>query len=188
MKKLLAVLLIMSIFMLVGCSSNKDANVDPSETNDSNISQNVENKDDFDKSIYSEKVELTTTEGKKVQIHYNPTVVECIEGEDWLGYISVSLGEMTDLAVKDAKSTKEYTDSIISNNSGLEIGEQKEIKIGDYKLHYFTLTETDAGTLVDKVWAIELGSDVVLTFKCFSSVEEGSQIETELNAIKFVVE
>ena len=188
MKKLLAVLLIMSIFMLVGCGSNKDVNNDPSETNNLNVNQNVENKDDFDKSIYSGNFELTTESGKTVKIYYDPTVVEYLAGEDEFGEF-LYLGEMSDLSVKDAKSAKEYVDSIISNNDGyLKIGIQEEVEVGGYKVYYFTLNDTESGSFVDKVWAIELGSDVVLTFKCFSSVEEGSQIETELNAIKFVVE
>ena len=189
MKKLLAVLLIMSIFMLVGCGSDKDVNNDPSETNNSNVSQNVENKEDFDKSIYSENFELTTESGKTVKIYYDPTVVNYATGEDWLGKPYVVLGEMSDLSVKDAKSAKEYIDSIISNNDGyLKIGVQEVIEVGGYKVNYFTLNDTASGSFAGKEWVIELDSDVVLSFYCLSSVEAGSQIETELNAIKFVVE
>ena len=188
MKKLLAVLLIMSIFMLVGCGSDKDVNNDPSETNNSNVSQNVESKVDFDESIYSENFELTTESGKVVKIYYDPEVVEYIAGEDEFGKF-IYLGEMSDLAVKDAKSAKEYIDSIISNNDGyLEIGIQEEIEVGGYKVHYFTLNDTASGSFAGKEWAIELDSDVVLSFRCITSVKPGSQIETELNAIKFVVE
>ncbi len=188
MKKFLAVLLIMSIFMLVGCGSDKDVNNDPSETNNSNVSQNVENKVDFDESIYSENFELTTESGKIVKIYYDPTVVEYIAGEDEFGKF-LYLGEMSDLSVKDAKSAKEYIDSIISNNDGyLKIGVQEVIEVGGYKVNYFTLNDTASGSFAGKEWVIELDSDVVLSFYCLSSVEAGSQIETELNAIKFVVE
>lgn len=191
MKKILAILLIMamSASLLIGCGgSDKDTSGDVNvENNDAENNDAEKEEVVIDTSIYSEKIELVTEEGQKVQIYYDPTVVSYIAGKDEMGEYCF-LGEMTNPSVVDVESAQAYVDSIISYNEGyLEIGEQKESSLGDYMVHYFSLKDTESGGFAGEIWAIELGSDVVLTFTYMGSVEEGGQLDTELNAIKFVV-
>lgn len=188
MKKLITILLVfaMSLSLLAGCGgSDKDTDVSGDTNQETNNSE--EEKVVIDTSIYSEKMELVTEEGQKVQVYFDPTVVNYIAGEDEMGEYCY-LGEMINPSVADAKSAQAYVDSIISYNEGyLEVDEQKEFSLGDYTVYYFQLNDTESGGFAGEVWAIELGSDVVLTFNYMGSVEEGGQLETELAAIKFVV-
>ena len=148
-----------------------------------------EEQEEIDMSIYSEKVELVTEEGKKVQVYYDPTVIEYIEGEDWLGNWSIDLGALLSVAVADAESAKGYIDSIISNNGGyLEIYVQEELQLGRYTVHHYRLNDIESGSLAGEEYIIELGSDVVFTFKATIFIDEDGSLDTEFNAIKFVVE
>lgn len=201
-RKLLSLLLAMTMGMslLVGCgASDKDTSVDSNLENESNVSQDTgkddvtedttEEKDEIDTNIYSEKIELTTAEGKTVWVYYDPTIVECIAGEDWRGEYCVDLGEMLAVAVTDSESAKAYVDAIISNNGRyLEIGVQEEISLGGYTVHHFRLNDIESGSFAGEEWVIELDSGVVFTFNTIIFVEEDGPLNTELNAIKFVVE
>lgn len=198
-RKILSLLLVMTMGMalLVGCgSSDKDTNGDSNQGNASNVGQDAgkedsaDEKEEIDTSIYSEKVELVTEQGKKVLVYYDPTVVNCIEGEDWTGKYAVDLGEMINVSVADAESAKARVDDIAVTMGGdsVVIGKQEEIPLADYTIHYFTLNDKESGAFYDKMWGIELDSDVVVMFITMDSVEEGSQLEKELEAIKFVVE
>ena len=186
MKKILAIVLIMamSASLLIGCGgSDKDTSADVNQENNDSEEEKVI----IDTSIYSEKIELVTEENQKVQVYYDPTVVNCITGEDQMGEYCY-LGEMINPSVTDAESAQAYVDAIISYNEGyLEIGEQKEIALGDYVVDYFSLQDTESGGFAGEIWVIELGSNVILTFNYIGSAEEGGQLDTELAAIKFVV-
>lgn len=215
-RKILSILLVMTMGMslLAGCGdkdngtnggsnqgndsaisedTGNDSIVSEDTGNDSIVNEGIGNDDSTDKqeeidtSIYSEKIELITGKGQKVQVYYDPTVVNCIAGEDEMGEYCY-LGEIEDPSVADAESAQAYVDSIISNNGGyLEIGEQKEISLSDYTVHYFRLNDTESGAFVGKEYIIELGSDVIFYFRYMGSAEEGGQLDTELDAIKFVV-
>lgn len=193
-RKVLSFLLVMAMGMsiLAGCgSSDKDTNVDASQENELNVSQEAEKEDvkeereEVDTSIYSEKIELTTAQGKSVWVYYDPTVVECKVWED----SSVDLGEALNVEVYDAASAKEYMDFIVSGYGGkLEVGIQEEVSLGDYTVIHYGLTNTESGKLVGDECIIELESDVVFIFRTVVTVEEGSRLDTEFNGIKFVVD
>lgn len=169
--------------------------LDEDESNFVDVSQDAgeenaeEEQEEIDTSIYSEKVELVTEEGKKVQVYYDPAVIEYIEGEDWLGNWSIDLGDLLSVAVADAESAKGYIDSIISNNGGyLEIYVQEELQLGRYTVHHYRLNDIESGSLAGEEYIIELDSDVVFTFKATIFIDEDGSLDTEFNAIKFVVE
>ena len=197
-RKLLSLLIVMVMGMslLVGCGGNSNENKDNDTLqNIDNVQESttvenseIEEKEEIDTSIYSEKIELTTGEGKVVSIYYDPTSVTNLSGADWTGKEEINLGEMMSIYVTDAESAKAYVDTIIDDNGGnIGIGKQEEIQLSGYTIHYFTLNEPESGAFLDKIWLIELDSDVVCRFMVTGEVAEGSQLEKELEAIKFVV-
>ncbi len=200
MKKLLAVLLIMSmsVSMLVGCGGNdKDNSKEQSKGTEAGANKDTEKEDtttkedEIDTSIYSEKVELRTDSEKKVVAYYNPNVVECFTGENYNGSLSVDLGEMMDVYVTRTATAEEFINYVISVMGDCEIGKYEESSLSGYVVHYFTLVEPGTGAFYDKIYVLELDAGVALNFKLLGSqngIGEGSQLEKELAAIKFVVE
>lgn len=202
MKKLIIVLLIMtmglSVFM--GCGgSDKNTEKGPNKGTESSENKDTGKedavgkddtagkKDEIDTSIYTEKVELRSDSEKKVVAYYDPTVVECIKGENLNGTPAVDLGLMSNVYVAHTETAEDFINYIISKMGG-EIGKHEESSLSSYTVHYFTLVEPGKGTLWDKIYVLELDSDVVLNFRLLGSMEKGSQLEKELGAIKFVVE
>ena len=190
MKKLLAVLLIMSmsVSMLVGCGgSDKDNSKEPSKGTEAGTNQETEKEDEIDTSIYSEKVELRSDSEKKVVAYYDPSVVECFTGENYNGSPSVDLGVMWNVYVTHTATAEEFVNYVISTMGG-EIGKHEESSLSGYAVHYFTIVEQGTGAFYDKIYVLELDAGVTLNFRMNGSIEEGSQLEKELAAIKFVVE
>lgn len=193
----LLIVMVMGISLLTGCGGNSNENKD-NDTLQSidNVQEDttventeIEEKEEIDTSIYSEKVELTTGEGKVVSIYYDPTIVTNLSGEDWTGKEEINLGEMMSIYMSDAESVKAYVDTIVDAEGGyIAIDKQEEIQLSGYTIYYFTLNESESGAFLDKMWLIELDSDVVCRFVAISEVTEGSQLEKELEAIKFVVD
>lgn len=188
--------MVMGISLLTGCGGNSNENKDNDTIQSSDNVQEgttvenseIEEKEEIDTSIYSEKIELTTGEGKVVSIYYDPASVTNLSGADWTGKEEINLGEMMSIYVTDAESAKAYVDTVIDDNGGnIDIGKQEEIQLSGYTIHYFTLNEPESGAFLDKIWLIELDSDVVCRFIVIGEVAEGSQLEKELEAIKFVV-
>lgn len=197
-RKVLSLLLVvaMSVSMLAGCGgSDKDTGKGQNTENDSNANQDTENndanseKEEIDTSIYSEKVELRTDgDGKKkVVAYYDPTVVECHAMEDEDGKPYVDLGEMWNIYVTHVATVEDFMNYIISEMGG-EIGKHEEKTLSGYSVHYFTIVEPGTGAFWDKIYVLELDGGVALNFRLMGSMEEGSQLEKELAAIKFVVE
>lgn len=196
MKKLLAVLLIMSmsVAMLVGCGGNdKDNSKEPGKGTEAGANKDAEKEDtsskedEIDTSIYSEKVELRSDSEKKVVAYYDPTVVECFAGENENGTPSVDLGMMWNVYVTHTATAEEFVNYVISTMGG-EIGKHEESSLSSYAVHYFTIVEPGTGAFYDKIYVLELDAGVVLNFRMNGSIEEGSDLEKELAAIKFVVE
>lgn len=192
----LVMVMVMGISLLTGCGGNSNENKDNDTIQSSDNVQEgttvenseIEEKEEIDTSIYSEKIELTTGEGKVVSIYYDPASVTNLSGADWTGKEEINLGEMMSIYVTDAESAKAYVDTVIDDNGGnIDIGKQEEIQLSGYTIHYFTLNKPESGAFLDKIWLIELDSDVVCRFMVIGEVAEGSQLEKELEAIKFVV-
>lgn len=189
-RRILSLLLItaMGISFLVGCGGNdNDNSKEPSKGTESNVNQDTEKEDEIDTSIYSEKVELRSDSEKKVEAYYDPTVVECFEGENYNGTPSVDLGSMWNIYVTHTATAEEFMNYIISEMGG-EIGKHEECTLSGYAVHYYTVVEPGTETVWDKIYVLELDSGVALNFRMNGSIEEGSDLEKELAAIKFVVE
>lgn len=181
-------MILVSISVLTGCGGNgsetaEKENVSVKEEATAEETESEE-KEEIDTSIYSEKVELTTLEGENVWIYYDPTVVTNWSGEnDWGGY-DVCLGDMMDIFVEDAESAQAVADRITEGY--LKIRKHEEIQLSGYTIHYFSFEDPESGNFVTDARLIELGSNVVCGFYAIST-EEGSQLEKELEAIKFAV-
>lgn len=195
-RRILSLLLVMSmsVAMLVGCGGNdKDNSKEPSKGTEAGTNQDTEKEDtttkedEIDTSIYSEKVELRSDSEKKVVAYYDPNVVECSVGEKADGRSEVFLGEMMDVYVTHTSTAEDYMNYVISVMGG-EIGKHEERSLSGYAVHYFTLVEPGTGAFWDKIYVLELDAGVALNFKLIGSIEEGSDLEKELAAIKFVVE
>ena len=195
-RRILSLLLIMSmsVSMLVGCGGNdKDNSKGPSKGTEAGTNKDTEKEDtttkedEIDTSIYSEKVELRSDSEKKVVAYYDPSVVECFTGENYDGSPSVDLGKMWNVYVTHTATAEEFVNYVISTMGG-EIGKHEESSLSGYAVHYFTIVEPGTGAFYDKIYVLELDAGVALNFRMNGSIEEGSDLEKELAAIKFVVE
>ena len=189
-RRILSLLLIMSmsVSMLVGCGGNdKDNSKEPSKGTEAGTNQETEKEDEIDTSIYSGKVELRSDSEKKVVAYYDPSVVECFTGENYNGSPSVDLGKMWNVYVTHTATAEEFVNYVISTMGG-EIGKHEESSLSGYAVHYFTIVEPGTGAFYDKIYVMELDAGVALNFRMNGSIEEGSDLEKELAAIKFVVE
>lgn len=196
MKKLtiLFLILAMNISLFIGCgSSDKDNSKEPNQGTEADTNQDTGTEDtttkeeEIDTSIYSEKVELPTENEKKVVAYYDPTVVECFTGESLNGSPSVELGMMWNIYVTQTATAEDFMNYIISEMGG-EIGKHEECVLSGYAVHYYTVVEPGTENVWDKIYVLELDAGVALNFRFIGSIEEGSDLEKELGAIKFVVE
>ena len=110
MKKLLAILLIMtmSMSMLVGCGgSDKDTGKDTNKGNDSNVNQDADDKDEeVSKGIQT--IELRATEDDYIKISYDADVLECDGDENGAIFYEIEGDTSFTLGLgEDAYSTME---------------------------------------------------------------------------------
>lgn len=218
MKKLLAVLLIisMSVSMLVGCGgTDKDTNKEPNTENSSNMSQNTENdeikddqikddvtedssnesnnsenveNDEFDENIYSAMIEAITSGGKVVKIYYNPQVVK-----KWDIYDNVLLYAHDMNGDLYEFNVGDYVSAEEYINVFIQDNTHLNLKITgkeEIKLggHAIHSYYLQGDRRTHGIGVIELASDVVVHFEHKRVNFEGQDFENVIGAIKFVVE
>lgn len=179
-KKLLCLLLVLaiSVSLFAGCGGSGDDSAKNTTTTEATTENNETIPD-----THSEKIEIPTRSNKKVTAHYNPDAIDCYA----LDESSVELGSMMNVYITQTATPDDFMNYITSEMGG-EIGKHEEATLSDYKVHYYTIVDPETGAFYDKIFLIELSSDVVLHFRTIGSIEKGSQLEKDLSAIYFVVE
>lgn len=146
--------------------------------------------DTFDASIYRGQEIFALSNGKTVNVYYNPDIVTSCQNDSdiWL-YINDNNDNPYAFSFSEAATAEDYINGFIQSNDHLEfvIAEHKETKIAGRTVHTFLLNGKD--NLSEEYGAIELASGVLLTFKD-AHVKRGGEtgFENVIEALKFVVE
>ncbi len=179
-KKYLCLLLVLTMIasLFAGCGGNSDDSAKDNTTTEPTTENAV-----VIPSTYSEKIEIPTQGNKKVTAHYNPDAIDCYAFDE----SSVELGSMMSVYTTHTATPDDFMNYITSEMGG-EIGKHEEATLSGYKVHYYTVVEPGTGVFYDKMFLIELDTDVVVHFRTQGSMEKGSQLEKDLAAIYFVVE
>ncbi len=146
--------------------------------------------DEFDANIYRGQEIFVLSNGKTVNVYYNPDIVTSCQNDSdtWL-YINDNNDNPYAFSFSEAATAEDYINGFIQSNDHLEfvIAEHKETKIAGRTVHTFLLNGKD--NLSEEYGAIELASGVLLTFKD-AHVKRGGEtgFENVIEALKFVVE
>ena len=146
--------------------------------------------DTFDASIYRGQEIFVLSNGKTVNVYYNPDIVTSCQNDSdiWL-CINDNNDNPYAFSFSIATTAEDYINEFIQDNDhlGFVIAEHKETQIGGKTVHTFQLNGKD--NVSEKYGAIELASGVVLAFSD-DHVKYGGEtgFENVLEALKFVVE